>query len=114
MSRKITLTDEGQILDADQQEIGEILSKGNTIKRIEIYPKHQGEGYGRAAIRRFCSNHSERGESEVYIACVTNPALITIIEDLGGEEVSSYVLPIAPHPMLEPGKPDYRIPLKFF
>lgn len=110
---KVTVTDDGQILDEDSELIGELQVEKNTLKRIEIYPDHQGNGYGKAAVQEFCEQQSKDGFDETYVACVTNPALVTILESdaVNGEEVSSHTLPISPHPMLEPQKPDYRIPL---
>lgn len=107
----VTITEPGSIKDEDGQIIGDLLYDGNTIKKIEIDPPHQGEGYGKEAVRQFCEDTHDLGYNAAYIACITNKKLIGIAREFGGEEVSSHSLPIAPHPMLERDKPDYKIPL---
>lgn len=97
--------------DGEYELIGEIQTTSNTIKRIEIYPPYQGRGYGKESVRQFCEEMEEQGFSEIYIACITNPKLIMIAQSFNGKEVSSHTIPISPHPMLEPDKPDYRIEL---
>ena len=101
----------GHIYNSDRTEIGKIQYTENTIKRIEIYQEYQSNKFGKAAIREFCQEKKNEGFEAVYIACITNPKLISIAESFEGYEVSSHKLPISPHPVLEREKPDYKIPL---
>lgn len=107
----VKITEPGAIKDESGQTIGDVLYEENTIKKIEIDPPYKGQGYGKETIRQFCEDSYALGYDSVYIACITNKKLVGIARSFGGEEVSSHSLPIAPHPMLERDKPDYKIPL---
>lgn len=107
----VTITDSGRIRNEDGMRIGEVLADGNTIKKIEIDPPYQNQGFGKESIREFAHQQRENGFDEMFVACITNKYLTRILEDFGGEEISSHRLPIAPHPMLERDKPDYRLSL---
>jgi len=107
----VTIDEDGRIRNDEGMRIGEILASENTIKKIEIDPPYQNEGFGRESIREFARMQFENGYGYMYVACITNKYLTRILDDFGGKEVSSHSLPIAPHPMLEQDKPDYRIEL---
>lgn len=107
----VTIDSNGRIQNADGLRIGEILATENTIKKIEIDPPYQNEGYGTEAIKAFAESCVEDGYDVMYVACITNKHLTKILKKFGGEEISSHQLPISPHPMLEPDKPDYKLSL---
>lgn len=102
--------EDGTVYDEDGRKIGSYLLTQNTLKSIEVYTEYEGNGYGSQIIDALCDQLSDQ-YTELYVACVSNPALEHILQKRDGEIIESHQLPIAGHGLLDSKYPDYKVTL---